>query len=143
PSSPYDFKKAREFWAFQPIQRTNPPAVKDKRWARTPLDQFVLAKVEARGLRPAPPASKSELIRCVYFDLTGLPPSPEEIKTFTADRSPRAYERLVDRLLDSAHFGERAAQFWLDVVRYAETEGFEYDRHLPDAWGYRGSVINA
>jgi len=143
PPSPYDFKKAREFWAFQPIKRTNPPAVKDKRWVKTPLDQFVLAKLEAHGLRPAPPASKPELIRRVYFDLTGLPPSPEEVKTFTQDRSPRAYEGLVDRLLDSAHFGERAAQFWLDVVRYAETEGFEYDRHLPEAWRYRDYVIDA
>jgi mono/diheme cytochrome c family protein len=142
-SSPYDFKKAREFWAFQPVKRTDPPAVKDKRWVKTPLDQFVLAKVEANGLRPAPPASKAELIRRVYFDLTGLPPSPEEIKAFTEDRSPKAYEHLVDRLLDSPHFGERSAQFWLDVVRYAETEGFEYDRHLPDAWRYRDYVINA
>ena len=142
-SSRYDFKKAREFWAFQPIKRTDPSTVKDKRWGKTPLDQFILAKLEAKGLRPAPPASKAELIRRVYFDLTGLPPSPEEIKTFTEDRFPKAYERLVDRLLDSPHFGERAAQFWLNVVRYAETEGFEYDRHLPDAWRYRDYVINA
>jgi hypothetical protein len=142
-SSPYDFKKAREFWAFQPVKRTDPPVVKDKRWVEMPLDRFVLAKLEANGLRPAPPASKAELIRRVYFDLTGLPPSPEEIKAFTGDRSPKAYERLVDRLLASPHFGERSAQFWLDVVRYAETEGFEYDRHLPDAWRYRDYVINA
>ena len=143
PPPPYDFKKARQFWAFQPVKRLDPPTVKDRRWVKAPLDQFILAKLEAHGLRPAPPASKADLIRRVCFDLTGLPPSPEEIKAFTEDRSPKAYERLVDRLLASPHFGERAAQSWLDVVRYAETEGFEYDRHLPDAWRYRDYVINA
>ena len=143
PPPSYDFKKARQFWAFQPVKRLDPPTVKDRRWVKAPLDQFVLAKLEAHGLRPAPPASKADLIRRVCFDLTGLPPSPEEIKAFTEDRSPKAYERLVDRLLASPHFGERAAQSWLDVVRYAETEGFEYDRHLPDAWRYRDYVINA
>ena len=143
PPPPYDFKKARQFWAFQPVKRLDPPTVKDRRWVKAPLDQFVLAKLEAHGLRPAPPASKADLIRRVCFDLTGLPPSPEEIKAFTEDRSPKAYERLVDRLLASPHFGERVAQSWLDVVRYAETEGFEYDRHLPDAWRYRDYVINA
>ena len=139
----YDFKKAREFWAFQPVKRVDPPQVKDKRWVKSPLDQFVLAKLESKGLHPAPPASKVELIRRAHFDLTGLPPSPEEIKAFTNDRSPKAYEHLVDRLLASPHFGERLAQSWLDVVRYAETEGFEYDRHLPDAWRYRDYVIDS
>ena len=107
------------------------------------MDAFVLARLQAKGLQPAPPAAKAELIRRLYFDLTGLPPSPEEVKAFEKDRSPDAYERLVDRLLDSPHFGERAAQHWLDVVRYAETEGFEYDRHLPEAWRYRDYVIQS
>jgi hypothetical protein len=99
--------------------------------------------LQEKGLEPTPPASKAELIRRLCFDLTGLPPSPEAVKDFVEDRSAGAYERLVDRLLDSAHFGERWAQHWLDVVRFAETEGFEYDRHLPEAWRYRDYVIQS
>ncbi|MSU34458.1 MAG: DUF1553 domain-containing protein [Pedosphaera sp.] len=139
----HDFKIEQEHWAFKPVNRMDPPVVQDTRWSQTPVDPFVLATLESHGLSPSPPASKADLIRRVCFDLTGLPPSPDEIKAFTEDPSPRAYERLVDRLLDSPNFGERSAQFWLDVVRYAETEGFEYDRPLPDAWRYRDYVINA
>ena len=143
PDDPYDFKKAREFWSFQPIKKSALPVVNDTDWPRTPLDQFILAKLEERRLRPAPYASKADLIRRVYFDLMGLPPSPNDIQTFLADTSANAYEALVDRLLNSHAFGERMAQDWLDVVRYAETEGFEYDRHLPDAWRYRDYVIDS
>lgn len=138
-----DFKKAREFWAFQPVRKPAPPMVKNSAWVKAPLDQFVLAKLEERGLSPAPPASKLELVRRVYFDVTGLPPAPEQIDRFLNDRSANAYEHLVDQLLDSPHFGEHMAQSWLDVVRFAETEGFEYDRHLPDAWRYRDYVIDS
>ncbi|HWA11379.1 MAG TPA: PSD1 and planctomycete cytochrome C domain-containing protein [Opitutaceae bacterium] len=131
------------YWAFQPVKPPAPPAVKRAAWVANPIDRFVLAKLEAAGLQPAPAASKAELVRRVYFDLTGLPPSPEEVQAFLGDRAPDAYERLVDRLLASPHYGEQLARDWLDVVRYAESEGFEYDRHLPDAWRFRDYVINA
>ncbi len=112
-------------------------------WVRTPVDAFVLAKLEARGWTPAPPADRRELIRRVTFDLTGLPPTPEEVEAFVADASPDAYEKVVDRLLASPRYGERWAQHWLDVVRFAETEGYEYDRHIPDAWRFRDYVIDS
>ena len=147
-SAEIDLAKAREFWAFQPVKPPPvPKAVPKSRNSQfkiqNPVDAFVLARLQEKGLQPAPPASKAELIRRLCFDLTGLPPSPEEIQAFVGDRSPDAYERLVDRLLASPHFGERWAQHWLDVVRYAETEGFEYDRHLPEAWRYRDYVIQS
>ncbi len=143
-SSGLDFKKAREFWAFQPVKPPPVPGVRSlKSKIQNPIDAFVFSRLERNGLSAAPPATKSELIRRVTFDLTGLPPSPEEVRLFVNDRSPDAYERVVNRLLDSPHFGERWAQHWLDVVRYAETEGFEYDRHLPDAWRFRDYVINS
>ncbi len=107
------------------------------------IDRFVLAKLEQKELRPAPAASKEVLIRRVYFDLTGLPPTPDEVQTFVNDDSPDAYEKLVDRLLDSSHYGERWGQHWLDVIRFAETEGFEYDRHIPGAWRFRDYVIDS
>ena len=138
-----DFKKAREFWSFQPVRKTTPPKVKNVGWAKAPVDRFVLAKLEERDLAPAPRASKTDLIRRVHFDLTGLPPAPGEVESFLTNESSDAYEHLVDRLLESPHFGERMAQDWLDVVRFAETEGFEYDRHLPDAWRYRDYVIDS
>ena len=140
---PYDMKKARAFWAFRPIANPAPPAVKDSNRIKNPIDQFVLARVEAAGLLPAGPASRAELIRRVSFDLTGLPPTPEDIKGFVDDDSTDAYPRLIEKLLGSVHFGERWAQHWLDTVRYAETEGFEYDRHLPDAWRFRDYVIDS
>ncbi|MBI4664355.1 MAG: DUF1553 domain-containing protein [Verrucomicrobia bacterium] len=112
-------------------------------WPRTAIDQFILARLEASGLAPAPAASKLELVRRVYFDMTGLPPTPEEAGQFADDTSPDAFEKLVDRLLDSPNYGERWAQHWLDVVRFGETEGFEYDRNIPDAWRYRDYVIES
>src|SRR5436190_1029062 len=143
-SAELDSSKAREFWAFQPVRLPPVPKVQSSRFkVQNSVDAFVLARLHEKGLEPAPPASKAELIRRLCFDLTGLPPSPEEVKAFVQDRSPGAYERLVDRFLDSPHFGERWAQHWLDVVRYAETEGFEYDRHLPEAWRYRDYVIQS
>jgi hypothetical protein len=138
-----DLKKARKFWSFQPVRKVTPPAVKNESWPKGPIDRFILAKLEERHLSPARPASKTDLIRRVYFDLTGLPPSPAEVESFQANQSADAYERLVDQLLESPHFGERMAQDWLDVVRFAESEGFEYDRHLPDAWRYRDYVIDS
>jgi len=130
-------------WAFVPPVEQPLPAVRDASWPRNSIDRFVLAKLEQAGLRPAPEADRPTLVRRLTFDLTGLPPTPEEIDAFVADRSPDAYERLVERLLSSPHYGERAAQHWLDVVRFAETEGFEYDRLLTGAWRYRDYVIDA
>ena len=138
-----DLKKAREFWSFQPVKKTTAPSVKNDSWPKGAIDRFILAKLEERHLSPAPPASKADLIRRIYFDLAGLPPSPAEVESFVSSKSPDAYERLVDHLLESPHFGERMAQDWLDVVRFAETEGFEYDRHLPDAWRYRDYIIDS
>ena len=136
-------RDARRHWAFQGVKRCSPPRVDARDWVRNPVDAFVLAKLEKRGWQGAPPAERIDLIRRVYFDLIGLPPSPEEIADFLNDDSLLAYERVVDTLLSSRHFGERWAQHWLDVVRYAETEGYEYDRHIPDAWRFRDYVIDA
>jgi hypothetical protein len=135
--------EARNHWAFQPVRKPAPPAIRDTAWVSSPVDAFILAKLEARGWRPAAPASRAEWIRRVSFDLTGLPPRPDDVDAFIADAAPDAYERVVDRLLDSPRYGEQWAQHWLDVVRFAETEGFEYDRHIPDAWRYRDYVIDA
>ena len=135
--------EARNHWAFQPVRKATPPRVSNTDWLRTPVDAFILAKLEQQDWQPAPPASREELIRRVHFDLLGLPPQPEDIAAFVVDESADAYERLVDQLLASPHYGERWAQHWLDVVRFAETEGFEYDRHLPDAWRFRDYVIDS
>jgi len=143
-ASDSDPNSDRKSWAFQPVKLPPVPRTQSSRFnVHNPIDAFVLARLQEKGLEPAAPASKAKLIRRLYFDLTGLPPSPEEVKAFVQDRSPSAYARLVDRLLDSPNFGERSAQHWLDIVRYAETEGFEYDRHLPDAWRYRDYVIQS
>ncbi len=132
----------RSFWSFQPRQAAVPPAV-DSDWGSSPVDAFVWSRLAAAGLRPAPEARRSELARRAYFDATGLPPTPAELQAFASDRSPGAWERLVDRLMSSPRWGERAAQRWLDVVRFAETEGFEYDRYLPGLWRYRDYVIES
>ncbi|MBI3465197.1 MAG: DUF1553 domain-containing protein, partial [Planctomycetes bacterium] len=112
-------------------------------WARTPVDRFILARLEARGLRPAPQADKVALLRRAYYDLTGLPPSPEEVDAFLADDSANAFADVVDRLLDSPHYGERWARHWLDLVRFAETNSFERDGVKPNAWRYRDYVIRS
>ncbi len=135
--------EARRHWAFQPLTHPSPPKVEDTSRVTNPIDAFVLAKLEPKGWTLAPPASRAEWIRRVTFDLTGLPPTPEEINAFEQDSSPDADARLVDRLLDSPRYGERWAQHWLDVVRYAETEGYEYDRTVPDSWRYRDYVIDS
>jgi hypothetical protein len=133
-------------WSLQPRGRPPVPAftsTADSAWLRGPVDAFILAKLRAAGLSTSPEADRRTLIRRVTFDLIGLPPTPEEITAFVEDPSPDAYERLVDRLLASPHYGEHWGQHWLDVVRYGETEGFEYDRHRPGAWRYRDYVIAA
>jgi hypothetical protein len=130
-------------WPFSPPKRPAIPKVRRRNWVRDPLDTFVLAELEKAGLEPNPPADKLTLLRRVTFDLTGLLPTSAEREEFLADHSPDAYERLVDRLLRSPHFGERWAQHWLDVVRFAETDGFKLDRLRPDAWRYRDYVIRS
>jgi hypothetical protein len=135
--------QGKAHWAFRPVRRPVPPSVRDASWARNPVDLFVLAKLEAAGLRPGPPADRRTLLRRVSLDLTGLPPTPEEQEAFLADTRPDAYERLVDRLLASPAYGERWGRHWLDVARYADTNGYERDGDKPFAWRYRDWVIGA
>ena len=117
--------------------------MKDKAWVKSPIDAFILAKLEAKGLKPVEPADKVALIRRAYYDLTGLPPTPEEIDAFVNDTDADAYEKLVDRLLASPHYGEKWGRHWLDLVRYAETNGYERDGPKPYAWRYRDYVIRS
>ncbi len=138
-----DMQSGREFWSFQPVRDPAPPAVRNPAWARSDIDRFILAKLEAQRLRPAPEADRRTLLRRVTFDLTGLPPTPEEIEAFLSDPSPRAYEKVVERLLASPHYGERWGRHWLDLVRWAETNGHEFDNNKLDAWRYRDYVIDA
>ena len=119
-------------WAFVAPKQAPLPKVKQADWPRNPIDHFVLARLEAEGLRPSPQADRYTLIRRVYLDLIGLPPTPEEVDAFVNDDSPDAYERLVDRLLASPHYGERWARRWLDLARYADTNGYEKDRAALD-----------
>lgn len=133
----------RAHWAFQPVRRPIVPVVRDAGWVANPIDAFVLAKLEARTLAPRRPASPRELVRRLHYDLTGLPPTPEDVEAFVADPSPRAYEALVDRLLDSPRYGEKWARHWLDLVRFAETNSYERDNPKPNAWRYRDYVIRA
>ncbi len=134
---------ARQFWSFQPLRSVKPPAVKNGAWCRTPIDYFILAKLEAAGVHPNPQASKRQLIRRAYFDLLGLPPSAQEVEAFINDPAPDAYERLLDRLLASPHYGERWGRHWLDLARFAESHGFEHDYDRPSAYHYRDFVIKA
>jgi len=130
-------------WAWQPIQAPTPPAVADDAWPATLVDRFILARLEQAGLHPAAAADRRALVRRLYFDLTGLPPRVEDLATALADESPQAIEHLVDRLLASPHFGERWGRHWLDLVRYCESRGHEYDATIPNAWQYRDYVIRA
>lgn len=129
-------------WAFVPPKRPPVPEVRNKAWVRNPIDAFILHRLEQEGLSPAPEAPKETLIRRLYLDLTGLPPSPEEVDAFLKDKRPDAYERLVDKLLSSPHYGERQAIVWLDLARYADTDGFEKDLRRT-MWRYRDWVIEA
>jgi mono/diheme cytochrome c family protein len=133
----------REHWAFRTVVRPAAPAVKDSSWPKSDLDRFVLAKLEAAGLRPPPPADRRTLIRRATFDLTGLPPAPQEVDAFLKDDSPEAFAKVVDRLLASPAYGERWGRHWLDVARYADTAGDNSDHPLPHAWRYRNWVIDA
>ncbi len=130
----------RRHWAFQPRKEVAAPKIPG---AANPIDAFLLVRLQKEGLTFAPPASREVLIRRVYFDLTGLPPAPAQIDAFVNDKSPQAWEKVIDGLLASPHYGERWGQHWLDVIRFAESDGFEYDAHRPDAWRFRDYVIRS
>jgi hypothetical protein len=136
-------EEERSFWAYQPLRKAPSPDVSAATWVKTPVDRFILAKLEARGMAPADPADRLTLLRRVTFDLTGLPPTPAEADAFLADNSPQAYERVVERLLESPHYGERWARHWLDVVRYAESTANDANAVMRYAWRYRDYVIDS
>ena len=136
-------EEEKSFWAFQPVTPKEPPAVRDGEWTRTWLDRFILARLEAEGLQPAPPADRRTLIRRLTFNLVGLPPEPGEVEAFVNDSTPQAYSNLVERLLDSPHYGERWARHWLDVVRYADTTAHDGNYIMRYAYRYRDYVVRA
>ncbi len=136
-------KTTSDYWAYRPLKRPQVPSVEASAWISNPIDAFILAKLEANNLTPATPASKLTLIRRVYYDLTGLPPSPEAVEAFLNDTAPDAYEKRIDKLLKSPRYGEKWGRHWLDLVRYAETNGYEGDSDKPYVWRYRDYVINA
>lgn len=140
---PYDFEKARKHWSFQPVRDPEPPRVMDAAWSKNAIDRFIKARLEEKKLVPAGTANRRTLIRRATYDLTGLPPAPEDVDRFLKDTSPGAFEKVVDRLLASRQYGERWGRHWLDVVRYADTAGCNSDWPVPDAWRYRNWVIDA
>ncbi len=135
--------EGKEFWSFQPLQQHQPPTVQQTDWPRNPVDHFLLAQLERQQLTPAPPADKRTLIRRATYDLIGLPPTPEEIADFLADESPEAFEKVVERLLASPHYGVRWGRHWLDVARYADSNGLDENLAFGNAWRYRDYVIEA
>ncbi|HTL18308.1 MAG TPA: DUF1549 domain-containing protein, partial [Patescibacteria group bacterium] len=140
----FDLEKRRQqHWSWRPIKPVRPPTVQNTNWPASPVDQFILARLEQSKLKPAPSADKRTLIRRACFDLVGLPPTPRDVEAFLNDSSPSAFENVVDRLLASPQFGERWARHWLDLVRYADTLGHEFDYPISNAWRYRDYVIRA
>ena len=135
--------KWEQHWSFKDVAKSDVPQVKQQDWVQTPIDAFVLKQLEQNGLKPNPRATKQQLIRRATYNLTGLPPTKAEVEDFLKDDSPRAFEKVIDRLLDSPHYGEHWTRHWLDVVRYAETNSFERDDPKPHAWRYRDYVIRA
>lgn len=133
----------RKYWAFQPVQNAKVPAVQHRSEVANPIDSFLLSRLEPKGLNFNPATDRVTLLRRVSFDLVGLPPTPEEVEAFVNDQSPNAYEKVVDRLLASPHYGERWARHWLDLARFAESEGFKSDETRPNAWRYREYVIQS
>ncbi len=133
----------RQHWSYLPLKRVEAPAVKDTKWGRTEIDRFILAALQAKNLHANPIADRRTLIRRIYFDMLGLPPTPSDVDQFVADPSPDAYEKLVERVLASPHYGERWGRHWLDVARYADSDGLESDADRPDAYHYRDFVIRA
>ena len=131
------------YWAWQPLKTITPPEVSDPSWCRNDIDRFIMARLDSAGIQPAPEATREHFIRRASFDLTGLAPSAEEVETFRTDDDPEAHARLIDRLLESPHYGERWGRHWLDLVRYAETNGFERDNQKPEVWRYRDWVVDS
>jgi hypothetical protein len=144
PKSTREFtEEEKAFWAFQPLATTAPPRVKNRAWVKSPIDAFILKKLEEKGIQPAPPADKLTLLRRATYDLTGLPPSEAEMRDFINDKSPNAFARVVERLLASPRYGEQWGRHWLDVARYADSTGNDEDHRYPHAWKYRDYVIEA
>lgn len=143
PKSAPSAASSRTWWAYQPLQAGEVPRVKNPAWVRTPVDAFILAKVEAKGLKPSPDADRASFVRRATLDVWGLIPTPEEVDAFVKDRSPDAYEKLVERLLASPRYGERQARRWLDLARYADSSGFQNDHTRANLWRYRDWVIDA
>jgi Protein of unknown function (DUF1553)/Protein of unknown function (DUF1549) len=135
--------KESNHWSYQPVVRPELPAVRQKSWIRSPIDAFILAKLESGGIMPSPDASRATLIRRAYLDVWGLLPSPEEVRAFVSDESPNAYEKVVERLLASTHYGERWGRHWLDLTRYADSDGYNQDATRPNIWRYRDYVISS
>ena len=138
-----DLTEAKKFWSFQPIQDPPVPAVKNNTWPQSDIDRFILAALEQRNLSPIAAADKRTLIRRATYDLTGLPPRPEDVAAFLADESPQAFEKVIDRLLTSQQYGERWGRHWMDLVRYADTAGDNSDYPIPQAWLYRNYIIDS
>ncbi len=136
-------EQTKNHWAFRPLQRPEVPDVDNPDWAANPIDAFIFSRLQAAGLDPNPPARRRELMRRVHYDLLGLPPSPEAVEAFAADESADAYARLIEQLLESPHYGEHWARYWLDLVRYAESNSYERDNPKPFVWRYRDYVIDA
>src|SRR5262249_21121239 len=137
-------KEQRGFWSFQPVRNPAPPRVKDAGWTKSAIDRFILSQLEAKGLRPVPAADRRTLIRRATLDLTGLPPSPEDVDAFVSDRSPDAFAKVVDRLLASPRYGERWGRYWLDIARYSDDKlNSTQDEPYPNAFRYRDWVIEA
>ncbi len=136
-------EEARTFWSLVPVSSPALPKVRGSAWPKTDTDRFILAKLEAKGLKPAGDSDRATLIRRLSFDLTGLPPTPEEVAAFVKDNDPKAVEKVVDRLLSSPRFGERWGRYWLDLARYAESNGNADNTPFPEAWRYRDYVIKS
>ena len=143
PSSEIDVEERAKHWSFQPLKRPDIPVVENGQWCRTPVDRFLLARLEEQGIAPADAADLNTWLRRVSLDVIGLPPTPDELATFLAHDSPQAAEAVIERLLASPHFGERWSRHWLDLVRYAESRGHEFDYDVANPWHYRDYVIRA
>lgn len=143
PKREINLEEGRKFWSFQPLKSASPPDVKREEWSHTPIDRFIAAKHDEHNLQPSGPASREKLLRRVYFDLVGLPPTPEQLAAFLNHPSPNALEIVVDELLQSERYGERWARHWLDAARFAESGGYEFDGFRPGAYHYRDWVIRA
>lgn len=143
PQAPLFTEEQKKFWAFQPIQKPQPPQVKNAAWVKTPIDAFILAELEKKNLKPNTPAEKRVLLRRVTYNLTGLPPTPEETQAFLNDSSPDSWSKVIDRLLNSPAYGERWGRHWLDVARYADSNGLDENTAFGNAWRYRDYVIKS